>query len=183
MMESYPYLRPFLLRKLGITGIDFLYLYFLETGESFGINFKQTNICKNKLLRLKLIKTKTSGKTKTSKKAKYLLEKSLTRQLMTKKEKEAHNKDLEFDAFALEYRSKWFGLKPGSMGSKLACTLKLRKWMYNNPSYTKEQILEAATQYLNTEGRNTRFLQQADCFIYKRDRNGDDLSRLDGFIK
>lgn len=182
-MKSYLFINPYLLRKIGITGIEFLYLYYLDTGEAHGINFREAYMSKNKLLRLKFIKIKENGKIKARKKAKDLIKTSLVRHAMANKEKELQKEDPEFDTFVLEFRSKWLGLKPGSMGGKLSCTAKLKKWMTINPTYTKEQILAAATRYLDTEGRNTNYLQRADYFIYKRDKNGDDLSRLDSYIE
>lgn len=81
-----------------------------------------------------------------------------------------------------EYRDKWKGLKPGSMGSKQSCIDKLSRWMENNPEYSFEDILFAANLYLNTEGTNLRFLQKADFFIYKQENNKEESSRLSAFI-
>lgn len=81
-----------------------------------------------------------------------------------------------------EYRTKWKGLKAGSMGDKNSCIEKLSKWMEENPSYSFEDILNAVDLYLETEGANTRFLQRADFFIYKQDANKIESSRLSAFI-
>lgn len=81
-----------------------------------------------------------------------------------------------------EFRNKWQGLKPGSMGSKKACKEKLNRWMKENPEYSFEDILKAADLYLATEGANLRFLQRADYFIFKQDTYKDEMSRLSAFI-
>lgn len=82
----------------------------------------------------------------------------------------------------VEFRNKWRGLKPGSMGSLKACKEKLHRWMKENPEYTFEQILKAADLYLATEGANIRYLQRADYFVFKQDANRDEMSRLSAFI-
>lgn len=81
-----------------------------------------------------------------------------------------------------EFRNKWRGLKPGSMGSKKSCEQKLSRWMKENPEYSFDEILQAVDLYLNTEGRDLRFLQRADYFIYKQDNNKEENSRLSAYI-
>ncbi len=85
-----------------------------------------------------------------------------------------------FEEFVKEYRSLWDGLKPGAMGSKPDCTVKMRKWMINNPEYTQQTILKAARSYINSV-ENVQFLQQADYFIYKKDKYSE-TSRLSAFV-
>ena len=97
-----------------------------------------------------------------------------------KKSKRAIN--LLVDERIDEFRNKWQGLKPGSMGSKKACKEKLNRWMKENPEYSFEDILKAADLYLATEGANLRFLQRADYFIFKQDTYKDEMSRLSAFI-
>ena len=81
-----------------------------------------------------------------------------------------------------EFRSKWKGLKPGSMGSLKSCKEKLSRWMKENPEYSFDDILKAADLYLGTEGANLRFLQRADYFIFKQDSHREEMSRLSAFI-
>lgn len=81
-----------------------------------------------------------------------------------------------------EFRSLWKGLKPGSMGSLKSCKTKLTRWMKENPEYSFDDIIKAAKTYLNTEGRNIRFLQRADYFIYKQENNKEESSRLSAYI-
>lgn len=87
----------------------------------------------------------------------------------------------EVNSFIEEFRNKWKGLKPGSMGSLSACRLKMFRWMKDNPEYTPEQILKAADIYLNSL-TNYNYLQQADYFIYKKEGNKEEHSRLSAFI-
>ena len=86
----------------------------------------------------------------------------------------------EVNTFIEEFRNKWKGLKPGSMGSLSACKDKMKRWMFENPNYSKDQILKAAEIYIRSLN-NYNYLQQADYFIYKKDAHGES-SRLSAFI-
>lgn len=86
----------------------------------------------------------------------------------------------EVNTFIEEFRNKWKGLKPGSMGSLSACKDKMKRWMFENPNYSKDQILKAAEIYIHSLN-NYDYLQQADYFIYKKDAHGES-SRLSAFI-
>ena len=86
----------------------------------------------------------------------------------------------EVNTFIEEFRNKWKGLKPGSMGSLSACKDKMKRWMFENPNYSKDQILKAAEIYIHSLN-NYNYLQQADYFIYKKDAHGES-SRLSAFI-
>ena len=103
---------------------------------------------------------------------------SVKNKKITKKSSRVINHEIE--SLVKEYRNLWKGLKPGSMGSEQGCKEKLFRWMQNNPSYTKEDILKAAKAYINSLDNYT-FLQQADYFIYKKDAHGES-SRLSAFI-
>ncbi len=81
-----------------------------------------------------------------------------------------------------EFRSRWKGLKAGSMGDLNACKDKLNRWMKENPKYSFDDILKAADLYLKTQGANLRYLQRADYFIYKQDANREEVSTLSAFI-
>lgn len=86
----------------------------------------------------------------------------------------------ELDSFIEEFRNKWKGLKPGSMGSLSTCKEKMKRWMQENPTYSPQQILTAADIYINSLDNYT-YLQQADYFIYKKDGK-EESSRLSAFI-
>jgi hypothetical protein len=81
-----------------------------------------------------------------------------------------------------EFRNKWRGLKTASMGDPKACREKMIKWMTENPQYDFDQILKAVDIYLATEGNNIQYLQRADYFIYKAEKNGVN-SRLSAYIE
>jgi len=98
----------------------------------------------------------------------------------TKIKKSSRAINLELDDFIKEFRLLWKGLKPGSMGSENACRDKMYKWMQDNPSYNKEDIIKAAKLYIKSLD-NLNYLQQADYFIYKKDAHGES-SRLSAFI-
>ena len=85
-----------------------------------------------------------------------------------------------FDEFIEEYRNLWKGLKVGSLGSYKTCYDKMKRWMSENPNYSKEDILKAARIYIKSLD-NYQYLQQADYFIFKKDGK-DENSRLSAFI-
>lgn len=87
----------------------------------------------------------------------------------------------EIDQFIEEYRNLWKGLKVGSMGSPLACKEKMIRWMKENPSYSKENILKAARIYIKSVN-DYQYLQAAHYFIYKKDNGKEEDSRLSAFI-
>ena len=89
-------------------------------------------------------------------------------------------KSSEFDNFVVEYRLLWKGLKQGSMGSINSCRDKLKRFLKENPDYTQEDIIKAAKTYINSLD-DYKYLQQADYFIYKKDKFGEQ-SRLLAFI-
>ena len=76
--------------------------------------------------------------------------------------------NVELDSFINDFRNKFKGLKPGSMGSEASCKMKMYRWMKENPSYTPEQILKAADIYIKSLN-NYQYLQRANYFIYKKD--------------
>ena len=86
-----------------------------------------------------------------------------------------------FDEFIEEYRNLWKGLKVGSLGSYRTCYDKMKRWMSENPNYSKEDILKAARIYIKSLD-NYQYLQQADYFIFKKDGK-DENSRLSAFIE
>lgn len=88
--------------------------------------------------------------------------------------------NLELDSFINDFRNKFKGLKPGSMGSESACKLKMYRWMKENPSYTTTQILKAVDIYIKSLN-NYQYLQRADYFIFKKDGK-EESSGLSAYI-
>ena len=66
-----------------------------------------------------------------------------------------------FDEFIEEYRNLWKGLKVGSLGSYKTCYDKMKRWMSENPNYSKDDILKAARIYIKSLD-NYQYLQQAE---------------------
>lgn len=108
------------------------------------------------------------------------IDKDCSSRKVVKKSSDSVNEELE--TFATEFRLLWKGKKPGSMGSLTSCTHKLYRWMQENPTFTKDEILRAAKLYLNTLNDNT-YLQRADYFIFKIESSGQENSRLSAFIE
>lgn len=84
-----------------------------------------------------------------------------------------------------KYRDIFKDLFVGSMGSPQGVREKLYKWLVANPDYSMEDVLKAA-QYWVTEKKkqvdNPMFIGQADYFIYKRNQDGTESSRLSSVI-
>lgn len=81
-----------------------------------------------------------------------------------------------------EFRSKFKGLKAGSMGSAKSCKHKFIRWMKENPQYTFDNILKATDMYIDSLNGDYRFLQRADYFIFKQENNREESSRLSAHI-
>lgn len=103
------------------------------------------------------------------------------RNILTKKSKR-DQVNIDIVTRLPEFREKWKGLKPGSMGSLKSCRDKLTRWMNENPEYTFDDVLKAAEAYIDSLGGDYRFLQRADYFIYKQENNREESSRLSAFI-
>ena len=83
-----------------------------------------------------------------------------------------------------EYRNKFKGLKPGAMGDKNACVVKMTELFKRRPDLTKEIVLAATTKYINAESSNRwKYLMQADYFISKNQGNTRDgrISKLEAY--
>jgi len=171
------------LKEQGLSIEEFLFLYSRYKKEIININTEVVDISKlesNLFIKskeklelrqksidlIKFLEVETSNSFKDNKK-------------IIKKSKRVINSLVE-DNIHL-YRDKWKGLKPGSMGGLQSCKEKLTRWITENPEYSFDDILNAADLYLNTEGRNTKYLQRADYFIFKKDGK-EESSRLSAFI-
>ena len=170
--------------KSGITIEEFFYLYSLFINETIHIVDDSIDYDKlEKLLFIKIIDKQFYLRSKARDLFEILSVKiSFSNEddkKIVKRSKRAINK--EIDDRINEFRNKWKGLKPGSMGALHSCKEKLSRWMDENPEYSFEDILKAADLYLSTEGTNLKFLQRADYFIYKKDGR-EESSRLSAFV-
>lgn len=176
------------LKKLNLSVRDFLYLVWLYNEDSImSLNSILKNHDTTELLNRKYIKLDSTGAVHLRQEGldliNYLSIESFKEFNQPKIVKKSSKKiKAEVIERINEYRGKWAGLKPGSMGGKQSCIDKLSRWMEANPEYSFEQILKAAELYLNTEGINLTYLQRADYFIYKQENNREESSRLAAFI-
>ncbi len=130
---------------------------------------------------IKIVDIDNSIKYILREKAKLLIESLKVEDKDIYREKSENVKSItSFEQFVKNYRNLWNGLKPGAMGSKADCENKMRKWMINNPEYSQDDIMKAARSYINSVN-DLRFLQQADYFIYKKDKYTES-SRLSALI-
>jgi len=69
------------------------------------------------------------------------------------------------------YRKLFKGVntRPGMQGDKNECYKKLVRWLYNNPEYTMQDIINKTSQYINKKQSigEELFIQQADYLVYK----------------
>lgn len=174
-----------LLNKLEISYTSFLFLYNLYRNETiFNIDISEQDI--DNLEKKKYIKIISSNKAQLRNSAIELIElllieveNQVNKKKSIKKSDRLILKDIEDNLN--EYRGKWKGLKPGSMGSLKACRDKLFRWLKENPEYTMKDVLRAADIYINSIN-NITYLQQADYFIFKQANNREESSRLSAFI-
>jgi len=170
-----------LLKEQGLSIDEYLVLIHLKDD----IIYNDSESVLSSLQEKQFIKTLTKEKVILREKGKIFLElisieniDSLGNKKVIKKSSRSINSDL--DILVKEYRSLWRGLKPGSMGHEQGVRDKLYRWMQNNPTYSKEDIIKSAKLYIQSLD-NYNYLQQADYFIYKKDLNGES-SRLSAFI-
>lgn len=164
---------------------EFLHLYSIYSKNTISVVYDLIDLEKlEKNLFIKKIDNKIYLREKTIKLIEFLtIEVEGTFNTNNKKKNKSKRIILsDIDEKTKEFRNKWKGLKPGAMGSLKACKEKLYRWMKENPEYSFDEILKAADLYLSTEGRDVRFLQRADYFIFKQDTHKDEMSRLSAYI-
>jgi len=89
----------------------------------------------------------------------------------------------DFENKVKVFRSKFNGLKLGSMGVLADVKTKLKRWMKSNPEVTFKEILQATDLYIESLNGNYNYLQRADYFIYKQNKRKEETSRLTLFIE
>lgn len=162
---------------------EFLTLLALDEKINYNPNTKLYKLLEEKQF-LKIIKEDDDEKIILRQKCKLLIELINMDRICSKNKKNVKKSDRliksEVDSFINEFRLKWKGLKPGSMGDPNACKQKMYKWISENPEYTKDQILNAANVYIDSLD-SFKYLQRADYFIYKKE-GPYEHSRLSTFI-
>lgn len=175
------------LKEIDITVEEFLFLYYIS--EQKEVNTQFVDLIK--LQNNQFIKIRQNEKTTEY----YLREKSIKLieflsveidNSYSAEEKNIRKSDRVIQEEMVkrlpEFREKWKGLKPGSMGSLKSCKLKLTRWMKENPEYNFDDILRAADIYLATFDGNYTYLQRADYFIFKQENNREESSRLSAYV-
>ena len=82
----------------------------------------------------------------------------------------------EVDSWIGEYRTKFKGIKPNSMGDPNACNKKMKLFLKNNPGYTKQDIFNAVDYYISQT--ESTYVTQADYFISKTGNDKIAISKL-----
>lgn len=77
-----------------------------------------------------------------------------------------------------EYRNLFRGKKISSMGDKVSCLDKMRRFVLTYPEYTKDEILAATRFYIESQAPFYKFLRRADYFIFKKEKYEDDGSEV-----
>lgn len=80
-----------------------------------------------------------------------------------------------------EYRGMFKGIRPKSIGDKKQCLDNLKAWVLKNPNYSFEDILRATRFYI--ENTETKFISNADNFIFKYDSFGKPVSSLSTILE
>ena len=158
-----------LIQEQNLSIDEFMFLLNFYITEEYNVNINMLNNLQEK----QFIKKGQDEKIILREKGKLFIELiSIEKLSSTKNNKQTVKSDrlinVELDSFINDFRNKFKGLKPGSMGSEASCKMKMYRWMKENPSYTPEQILKAADIYIKSLN-NYQYLQRADYFIYKKD--------------
>lgn len=75
-----------------------------------------------------------------------------------------------------EYRSKFKGIRTKSIGDKKQCIENISRWLFKNPQYDFDDILEVTDYYItNTD---PQYVSNADNFIFNYDNKGNLVSGL-----
>jgi len=171
-----------------ITFDELLFLYYLFSGDKLSPNVDSLTEENLKTLEdKKLIKITTNNIT-LREAGKELIEfYTISADLQFEKKKKTikisdRKLNEQIDNFVDVFRSKWKGLKVGAMGDRTAVKSKLKRWIQANKGIELDVILKAVDLYINTEGRDPRFLQRADYFIYKQDTKKNEASRLSAYV-
>lgn len=105
--------------------------------------------------------------------------------LITEKLQDVLN-DVQDDSWIEEeYREKFSSSnigEPGKMGTLSNVIMKMKRFRLTYPNVTKEQILDATDLYISNTS-DKKYLKQADYFIFKIEKSGDEQSLLSVWIE
>lgn len=135
------------------------------------------------LIDKKFLETSTDNEVDLTQKSYYVLDLYCTKTRTWRNKPSDKPKLIEVPEDLTErYRALFKGLKPGSMGYSKGVEQKLKRFFNENPETTADLVIKATERYLDSL-TSYDFLQQADYFIYKRERNGEESSRLSTYIE
>lgn len=97
-------------------------------------------------------------------------------------EDKIEDKNISVSSWIEDYRAIFKGIKAGSMGDRIACTLKMGRFLIVYPEYDKDTILAAAKMYVDSI-EDPRYAQRADYLISKTDIDKIKESRLASFCE
>ena len=82
------------------------------------------------------------------------------------------------------YRNLFKGKKPGAMGDKNACIVKMKELFLRRPDLSMDKVIRATEKYIQVESNQRwKYLMQADYFISKNQGNTRDgrVSKLEAY--
>lgn len=88
-------------------------------------------------------------------------------------------REIEYDLD--RYRLMFRGIRIGAMGNKNSVKNNLIRWLSKNTEYSFEDIIKAVQYYISQT--DSKFLANADNFIYNIDNKGEEVSRLSMVIE
>jgi hypothetical protein len=151
-----------------ITGVELAYLEALHSGQSINVDL-------DKLQEMGLIKITSNSIVLRKKGIDLLNEPRFVTSVTTVVERP--------EEWIEEFRKLFKGKKPGAMGDKKGCLMKMKRFLQENPEVTKDQIIAATKSYIQScASDGYRFLQRSDYFIYKQDNHKGESSRLSAWI-
>lgn len=98
----------------------------------------------------------------------YVFDKNANKNLLNKVEDATKRID--------EYRSKFKGIRTKSIGDKKQCIESISKWLFKNPEYTFDDVIEATEYYISNTDH--QYVSNADNFIFNYDTKGNLISSL-----
>jgi hypothetical protein len=82
-----------------------------------------------------------------------------------------------------DFRTLFKGKKPGAMGDKKGCLMKMKRFLKENPTVTKEEIFTATESYIQSCASDRyKYMQRSDYFIFKQDVHKGETSNLAAWI-
>lgn len=104
----------------------------------------------------------------------YVPTKPILQQQSTSTPKEIVVDEESVESWIGEYQKIFKAAKNGTMGSKSVCIKKMKRFMAENPEYTKDVILRATQLYIDECVQNDQYARHPQYFISKQE--GDKIT-------